>query len=86
MSEQSMASPYAAQVLVEYKEISGFPGYRVGSDGTVWSFTKRHGWRKLKPSPVGGRGRKKLHQNAAVASSLRRAMEHIAEDTAEKTR
>lgn len=27
-----------------------------------------------------------LHQNAAVASSLRRAMEHIAEDTAEKTR
>jgi hypothetical protein len=23
--------------MVEYREVSGFPGYRVGDDGTVWS-------------------------------------------------
>ena len=48
---------------VQYKEISGFPGYRVGSDGSVWSKWRRFGlgpgkgstfilgeqWKKLKP-------------------------------------
>jgi hypothetical protein len=41
---------------VEYREIPGFPGYRVGSDGSVWSRQgrgKRHGtlegtWRRLR--------------------------------------
>lgn len=29
----------------EYRDIEGFPGYRVGSDGSVWS---RHPWRKYR--------------------------------------
>lgn len=28
---------------VEYREIAGFPGYRVGSDGSVWSEWARNG-------------------------------------------
>ena len=37
-----------------YKDIPGYPGYRVGSFGTVWSSWKRgkcgYGWKQLKPS------------------------------------
>lgn len=40
---------------VEYRDVPGFPGYRVGSDGTVWSCRNRGGrggigktWRELK--------------------------------------
>lgn len=44
---------------VVYKEIPGFPGYRVGDDGSVWSSWKRHDhtyiqssrWKQLKPMP-----------------------------------
>lgn len=36
-----------------YKEVPGFDGYRVGSDGTVWSrrgrWPSQRKWRKLKP-------------------------------------
>lgn len=43
---------------VQYKDIEGYPGYRVGSDGTVWRqwVTCRSGrklsdkWRQMKPS------------------------------------
>lgn len=40
---------------VEYRDIPGFVGYRVGSDGSVWSRRNPNGrglvssWRKLKP-------------------------------------
>ena len=41
------------QPTVEYRDIPGFPGYRVGDDGSVWScqFGRHHNarWRKLKP-------------------------------------
>lgn len=44
----------AEQVTVMYREIPGFPGYRVGDDGSVW--TRRHTngtpadeWNPLKP-------------------------------------
>lgn len=33
---------------VEYRDISGFPGYRVGSDGTVWT-----AWERFYPKGVG---------------------------------
>lgn len=38
---------------IEYRPIAGFPLYRVGSDGSVWS---RHsgGWVKLRQSEIGG--------------------------------
>lgn len=48
---------------VEYREIVGFPGYRVGSDGSVWSCKERgplgtlgDKWRRLKEKPYGQRG------------------------------
>jgi hypothetical protein len=39
---------------IEYKDIPGYPGYRVGSDGSVWSCRTNAGrlgqkWRILKP-------------------------------------
>lgn len=46
--------------IVEYRPISGFPAYRVGNDGSVWSCLKRRGygrrvasdeWTRLNPSP-----------------------------------
>ena len=60
MSEQSTSVPDTLQPQVEYREIAGFPGYRVGSDGSVWSSLGKRGWRRLRPYPVGGRHRKKL--------------------------
>jgi hypothetical protein len=41
----------------DYCDIFWFPGYRAGSDGTIWSNCRREhlgesGWRKLKLSPL----------------------------------
>lgn len=41
---------------VEYRDIAGFPGYRVGSDGSVWS-SRIKGWRQLRPRNNGARRR-----------------------------
>jgi hypothetical protein len=44
--------------FVIFREISGCPGYRVGSDGSVWSCRDAHGrgltdnWRRLKAHPT----------------------------------
>lgn len=41
--------------MVVYKDIEGFPGYRAGDDGSIWSCRPRNGkgafrgWRRLKP-------------------------------------
>jgi hypothetical protein len=47
--------------VVEYRDISGFPAHRVGSDGTVWSRWRKKGmgrgttqvlgesWKQLRP-------------------------------------
>lgn len=51
-----------AQEIVEYRPIAGFPGYRVGDDGSVWSsWTRTVGgrhigglWRRLKPRVARG--------------------------------
>jgi hypothetical protein len=40
---------------VEYRNIQGFPGYRVGSDGSVWSSLRGGEWRRLKPRNNGSR-------------------------------
>ena len=42
------------QSTVEYRNIPDFPGYRIGSDGSIWSCWKgkwgmSSNWRKLKP-------------------------------------
>lgn len=44
----------ATQSMVEYRSVPGVPGYRVGSDGSVWSCKNARSaltvrWRKLKP-------------------------------------
>jgi hypothetical protein len=49
-----------------YRPIPGFPGYRVGDDGTVWSCRKKHGvkpWRLLKPQ---------LHTGGYMVACLRK--------------
>jgi len=45
-----------ANPSVGYREVPGFPGYRVGSDGTVWGsrragrgYGRSRDWRPLKP-------------------------------------
>ena len=45
-----------AEPPVDYREVPGFPGYRVGSDGTVWGsrragrgYGRSRDWRPLKP-------------------------------------
>lgn len=56
--------------MVEYREVRGFPGYRVGDDGTVWSCLQRSStgsgqlcyvvgptWRRLKSWPTGPKRR-----------------------------
>lgn len=47
-----------SQPTVQYRDIPGFPGYRVGDDGSVWSCRPRNGhgpltstWRQMKPTP-----------------------------------
>ena len=44
---------------VEYRDIAGFPGYRLGSDGTLWSRKRNAGawgdWRQLTCHPWGNR-------------------------------
>jgi hypothetical protein len=40
------------QPLVEYKDVPGFPGYKVGDDGSVWSFRNcGSGYKKLRDVP-----------------------------------
>ena len=46
-----------ADDLVEYCAVAGFPNYRVGRDGSVWS-RARGDWRKLKPVFRGSRGKR----------------------------
>ncbi len=47
-----------AQSTVEYRDIQDFPGYRIGSDGSVWSRRSLNGlgplkttWRRMKQTP-----------------------------------
>ena len=44
---------------VKYREVPGFPNYRVGDDGSVWCNLSRNGkglvglkWRRLRPRPL----------------------------------
>lgn len=48
--------PEASQDAIVYREVPGFPGYRAGSDGTVWGsrragrgYGRSREWRPLKP-------------------------------------
>lgn len=63
MSERDSICAPEEKPVVEYRDIPGFPGYRAGSDGTIWSCWTRgrrrcmsmtDKWHVLHPS--GGRG------------------------------
>lgn len=43
MSEHNTPAPAADQPQVEYRDIPDRPGYRVGSDGTVWTCIAQRG-------------------------------------------
>jgi len=54
------SNPITFDPAVEYRDVEGFPGYRVGSDGSVWSCLDAHPgkgecgiltseWRRLRP-------------------------------------
>lgn len=49
MSEQqsNCASVVEKSGAVEYRDVPGFPGYRVGSDGTLWSCRKHGYWKQM---------------------------------------
>lgn len=54
----TLSTEDALQVGVEYRDVSEFPGYRVGSDGTVWSCwgvgenaCRTDKWRRLIANP-----------------------------------
>lgn len=58
MSEQSSLALASEQPQAEYRDIAGFPGYRVSDDGIVWTCKRRGGrtpfvftnrWRSLRP-------------------------------------
>jgi hypothetical protein len=50
MSEQDSSGQSAATPEVEYRAIDGYPTYRVGDDGSVWSLKRGVEWRRLKPA------------------------------------
>src|SRR5262245_14943443 len=41
MSDQSTDTPLFDLAEVEYREVAGFPAYRVGTDGSLWSCFRR---------------------------------------------
>lgn len=57
MSAHTTPAPVPAQPQVEYRDVVGFPGYRVGGDGSAWSCWRNGGndrtpmltdsWRRL---------------------------------------
>ncbi len=51
-----MQQPVVGQAEVEYREVEGFPGYRVNAAGDLQSCRNHHGiitgeWHKINPSP-----------------------------------
>lgn len=72
MSDHTTPARIPEQDQVEYRPVVGFPGYRVGNDGSVWGCWRQRGvpgkkdggsiaylssvWRRLSPHPTGDRG------------------------------
>lgn len=80
MSDQSTS----AQVV--YKDIPNFPGYRAGSDGSIWSCWKSNGigqkvmslrWKRLKPSPRKRDGRGRCSLKASDGTYIRLYVSHF---------
>lgn len=66
-------------VVYRHLESLGFPGYRVGADGSVWTCKNaRHGfrdwWKRLKPGLQGTKGKQYLHVGLTTADGRRRSI------------
>lgn len=76
----------AKQSTVEYRDIPGFPGYRVGDDGSVWSRRKQGSyarglsdtWHRLSPN-ADSRGYHRIHlyRSLGKRSAVRRLVHHL---------
>jgi hypothetical protein len=51
MSEAKSICTSEEKPQVEYRPIEGFPGYRVGTDGSVWSTKVSKEWKRMTPIP-----------------------------------
>jgi hypothetical protein len=51
-----MDTPEVSAMTIQYRDISDFPGYRVGDDGSVWS-RKRKGGNDRSPGRLGDQWR-----------------------------
>lgn len=74
---------YSTAALTEYREIEGFPGYRVGKDGSVWSrwrigrrATPDGEWKKLKPFPD-RKGYLRVELYRGDGGKVRRLVHHL---------
>lgn len=70
MSEQSTPARTHEQEQVEYRDLPGFPGYRVGDDGSIWSNHRsrwhpgmRGLWHRLKLTLPHGRSHLRVNLN-----------------------
>lgn len=63
-SEPKFDAPIATGI--EYRAIQDLPGYRVGSDGTIWSLRRGTEWRRMKTQihPNGYEGVGLMHQSS----------------------
>lgn len=76
MSEHSTPLARPDQDGVRYRPVSGFPGYCVGDDGSLWSRFPRNGrgpwkeWRRLKPGNCRGYHLYSLQRGGKQSSRL----------------
>lgn len=68
MDLERLKAPFPAEAI-EWRDVPGFPGYRVGSDGSVWSCRTTHGevgheWRRLSPD-IGANGYRRVRLSNA---------------------
>lgn len=69
MSEQS--TPASAPEQINYRDVPGFPGYRVGDDGSVWSRLV-DAWNQKGKGAVAGRMREEWRRLKATRSKSRK--------------
>jgi hypothetical protein len=72
-----------AEQQVEYRDLPGYPGYRIGSDGSVWSCwttgckpKMTSVWRKLK-TPNDNHGRPQVNVRSVCPETGQRASRHV---------
>lgn len=57
---------------VEYREVPGFSGYRVGSDGSVWSCLRGCTWRRLRHRQSTSKNTRRCKKGTYISAMLSR--------------